>query len=300
VPKEIETAGAAALYLDLMKRVLTDSIYVDDPLAWFTPYRTKPTTPRLKRALIAALQHFLARYRLRLVAPYGPSGFNYSTVVLKELEAMRERGTCWPPRAHTMIGLKRLDHLQYCAEAVIREGVPGDFIETGVWRGGACIFMRAILKAYGEKERAVWVADSFEGLPPPDPDTYPADVDDQFHTYSQWLAISREQVERNFRRYGLLDQQVRFLKGWFKDTLPNASIERLAILRLDGDMYESTIQALDALYPKLSLGGFVIIDDYFFQPCAQAVRDFRGAHGINDEIIDIDLEGRGSYWRRSI
>jgi Macrocin-O-methyltransferase (TylF) len=295
--EEVETASAAALYLDLMKRVLTDGIYVDDPLAWFAPYRIKPTTRRVKRALIVALQHFLARYRIRLVQFNAPWSY-YETATPEELEAMREGGTYWPARAHTMIGLKRLDNLQYCAETVIREGIPGDLIETGVWRGGACIFMRAVLKAYGEKERTVWVADSFEGLPPPDVDTYPADIDDRWHTYSQWFAISKEQVERNFRRYGLLDQQVRFLKGWFKDTLPSAPIERLAVLRLDGDMYESTIQALEALYPKLSLGGFVIVDDYFLKPCAQAVHDFRRAHGIEDEIIDID--GRGSYWRRMI
>jgi hypothetical protein len=293
--EEIESASVAALYLDLMKRVLTDSVYIDDPLAWFIPYRINPMTPRVKRALIVALQHFLARYRLRLVQPYRAWGVDYLSTPTKELEAMREGGSYWPVRAHTMIGLKRLDNLQYCAETVIREGIPGDLIETGVWRGGACIFMRAILKAYGEKGRTVWVADSFEGLPPPDPDTYPADVNDLLHTYSQ-LAISKEQVERNFRRYGLLDQQVRFLKGWFKDTLPSAPIERLAVLRLDGDMYESTIQALEALYPKLSLGGFVIIDDYFLKPCAQAVHDFQRGHGIDDEIIDID--GMGSYWRR--
>jgi len=281
-----------------MKRVLTDSVYVDDPLAWFVLYRISPTTPRLKRALISALQRFLAHYRIRLVKSYAPFGIDYSMMAPKELEAMRGGGGYWPVRAHTMIGLKRLDNLQYCAETVIREGVPGDFIETGVWRGGACIFMRAVLKVYGEKGRTVWIADSFEGLPQPDPDTYPADVDDPLHTFSQWLAISKEQVERNFDRYGLLDQQVQILKGWFKDTLPSAPIKRLAVLRLDGDMYESTTQALEALYPKLSLGGFVIVDDYSHKPCAQAVHDFRHAHGITDEIIDID--GMGSYWRRKI
>ena len=129
--KEIESANDATLYLELMKRVLTDSIYVDDPLAWFTLYRAEPTTPRFKRALIAALQHFLARYRVRLVRSYMPLGADYSMMTTKELEAMREGGTYWPVRAHTMIGLKRLDNLQYCAESVIREGIPGDLIETG-------------------------------------------------------------------------------------------------------------------------------------------------------------------------
>ena len=88
-----------------------------------------------------------------------------------------------------MIGLKRLNNLQHCAETVIREGVPGDFIETGVWRGGACIFMRAVLKAYGDTTRNVWVVDLFAGLPPPDAHTYPADAGDVLSTYSDWLAL---------------------------------------------------------------------------------------------------------------
>ena len=118
--------------------------------------------------------------------------------------------------------------------------------------------MRAILMAYGIKNRTVWVADSFEGLPSPD-SQYPADTGDIHHLYKEVLAISLEQVQENFRRYDLLDGQVHFLKGWFKDTLSNAPIEHLAILRLDGDMYSSTMEALQALYDKLSPGGFLIM-----------------------------------------
>src|SRR5262249_7945660 len=158
--------------------------------------------------------------------------------------------------------LKRLENLKFCVETAIRDGVPGDLIETGVWRGGACIFMRAILEAYGDKQRKVWVADSFAGLPKPNEAKYDADRGDKHHTFGD-LAVPRETVEKNFEQYGLLDDQVRFLEGWFKDTLPSAPINSLAVMRLDGDMYESTIQALEALYPKLSPGGFVIIDDYF-------------------------------------
>jgi hypothetical protein len=95
----------------------------------------------------------------------------------------------------------------------------------------------------------------------------------------------------------MLDRQVRFLEGWFKDTLPTAPIGQIAVLRLDGDMYESTIQALEALYERVSPGGFVIIDDYFLGPCRQAVTDFRSRTGIIDSIIDID--GKGVFWRKS-
>jgi len=195
-----------------------------------------------------------------------------------------------------MIGLKRLDNLEFCIEQVITNGVVGDFIETGVWRGGATIFMRAVLKAYGVTDRCVWVADSFEGLPPPNTGKYPYDAGDRLHEATQ-LAVSLEQVKANFDRYGLLDNQVRFLKGWFRDTLPAAPIERLAVLRLDGDMYQSTMDALVNLYPKVSQGGYVIVDDYGAIPaCRQAVNDYRSANGITEEIRDIDWTG--IFWQK--
>ncbi|MGH7030851.1 MAG: TylF/MycF/NovP-related O-methyltransferase [Stellaceae bacterium] len=199
----------------------------------------------------------------------------------------RELGRDWPARAQTMIGTARMRNLRILCERALAEGTPGDFIETGVWRGGACILMRGILQAYGDAERRVFVADSFCGLPPPDPSRYPADAGDRHNTYQQ-LAVSRAEVEENFRRYGLLDDRVIFLEGWFKDTLPAAPIERLAVLRLDGDMYESTIQALDALYHKVSPGGFVIIDDYVLKPCAKAVDHFRATRGVTAPLHNID------------
>ena len=121
--------------------------------------------------------------------------------------------------------------------------------------------MRALLKAYAVKDRLVWVADSFKGLPVPNPEKYPADTGDRLHEFKE-LAVPLDQVKSNFAKYGLLDNQVRFLKGWFRDTLPNAPVEQLAIIRLDGDMYESTMEALVHLYPKLSRGGYSIVDDY--------------------------------------
>lgn len=288
---------AVSLYLDLMKRCLLDSIFIDDPLANFILYQKNPQTKFWKRWAILFLERFLLRYRLKLVQPYStPWVTDFTALSELELRNYREYGKEWPARAHTMIGQKRLDNLQFCVETVLRDGIPGDLIETGVWRGGACIFMRAILAAYGDQGRSVWVADSFRGLPPPSPDKYAADLNDNWYTFDA-LAVSLEEVQANFRRYDLLDDRVRFLKGWFKDTLPTAPIERLAVLRLDGDMYESTIQALNALYDKLSPGGFVIIDDYFLRPCAQAVHDFRNSRGITDPIIDIDE--MGSYWQRS-
>ena len=209
---------------------------------------------------------------------------------------LRSIGRDWPTSALTMIGTARMRNLRMLTLRALDENVPGDFIETGVWRGGACIYMKGILTARGEQGRRVFVADSFKGLPPPDEASYPADAGDQHHTVEA-LSISRDAVEASFRRYGLLDEGVTFLEGWFKDTLPAAPIEQLAVLRLDGDMYESTMDALRALYHKVSPGGFVIIDDYILPACARAVEDFRTECAIRAPMETVD--GSAVWWQVS-
>jgi len=205
----------------------------------------------------------------------------------------RIKGKDWPRRGCTMIGLKRLNNLQTAIEHVLKHGVPGDLLEAGVWRGGATIFMRAVLKAYGDTSRKVWVADSFEGLPVPDAEKYPADEEHTLYKY-KILNVSEDKVKMYFTRFGLLDDQVRFLKGWFKDTLPYAPIKQLAVLRLDGDYYESTMDILVNLYDKVSPGGWIIIDDYRVPSCMKAVHHFRKAHRIGERVKRVDWSG--AYW----
>ncbi len=189
--------------------------------------------------------------------------------------------------SHTMIGRKRLNNLQYCMEEILRNKIPGDFIETGVWRGGTTIFMRGFLASYDVKDRFVWVADSFMGVPP---SSHEEDKDiDLSASVLPVLAVSLEKVKELFSRYDLLDYQVKFLKGWFKDTLHTAPISQLSLLRLDGDLYESTMDALDALYDKVSPGGFIIIDDYGSVPaCKVAINTFRKERKIEDKLVPVD------------
>ncbi len=203
----------------------------------------------------------------------------------------RENGLDWPLFGLTMVGRRRLDNMQTCIESVIANNVPGDIIETGAWRGGVVILARALLKLNGISDRKVWVADSFEGLPRPK-----SEADGYDFSEVDLLKVSLEEVKANFDKFGLLDEQVVFLKGWFCDTLPTAPIERLAILRLDGDLYSSTMDSLDNLYDKVSPGGFVIIDDYHgWYSCKAAVSDFIEKKKIAADIQEID--GSGVYWQ---
>lgn len=205
----------------------------------------------------------------------------------------------------SMLPRSRMDNLRFCIESVLQRGVPGDLIETGVWRGGATIFMRGVLKAYGVSDRTVWVADSFEGLPEPDAEKFPLEakahhgkVMDKVYDH---FAVGLEEVRRNFSAYDLLDDQVRFLQGWFCDTLPSAPIGPLAVMRLDGDYYESTRDALTNLYDKLAPGGFVIIDDYgedSWTYCRKAVDEFRAARTIQEPLVRVD--SKCYYWQRAV
>lgn len=268
------------LYLELLKKTLTRYLFPTTCI----PYNLDNHPRTLKSILFYPfLKKWLAKHDLILGKniPFNPKH--------------RARGIDFPHGAETMIGLRRLSHLQRCVTKVIQNNIAGDFIETGVWGGGATIFMRAMLKLHEDKVRKVWVADSFEGLPKPNIVKYPQDANLDLSTRKE-LAISLDTVKNNFRKYGLLDEQVVFLPGWFENTLPNAPIEKLAILRLDGDMYESTILALNNLYPKVSPGGYIIIDDYWLPMCKAAVNDYREQHKIMSNIKKIDWSS--VYWQK--
>jgi O-methyltransferase len=204
----------------------------------------------------------------------------------------------WPEHALTMVGRKRLDNIRTSIEAVLSDEVPGDYLEAGVWRGGASLFAKAVIAANGVTDRSVWLADSFAGLPAPNVEEYPADAGWDFSGY-EILSASLDRVRNAFEWHGLLDERVHFLRGWFKDTLKDAPVESLAVLRLDGDLYESTMDVLEPLYPKVSSGGFVIVDDYgIIDACQRAVDDYRAEHEIQDSMFKID-DGGGWFWRKA-
>jgi len=278
---ELTRVSALDSYLTLLKQALTASIYPE------SSFHIRECSERMTINSIAC------RAVLRFLAMFG-----YGLIKCDKFDPdKRAVGVDWPLFGYTMIGLKRLDNVQYAIETSIKEGIPGDIVECGVWRGGCTIFMRAILKVNGVTDRTVWALDSFEGMPKPKPSLFAADKGKGYDlSFSKYLSVSLEGVKQSFAQFGLLDDQVKFIKGWFRDTLPAAPIRRIAVLRADGDLYESTIQILDNLYDKVSPGGFVIIDDYgAWPPCRKAVEDFRRKRNIHAALEQIDWSG--VYWR---
>jgi O-methyltransferase len=261
-------------YLDLVEAAISHSLYAH---ADAVPPGSNPLSRRLRRVARRA---------------------GWVTVRLRPIEqsgSVEGRGD-WPLYAQSMIGQVRLRSLRECVETILVDQVPGDLIEAGVWRGGACVLMRAVLAAHGDGERSVWCADSFAGLPPPDPELHPADRAMRLHREPE-LAVPRTEVEATFRRYRLLDDRVRFVEGWFSDTLPELAGRTWSLIRVDGDMYGSTMDALRNLYPGLAPGGFVIVDDYgAVEACRRAVEDFRREGAITEPLVRIDWTG--VLWRR--
>jgi hypothetical protein len=263
-----------------MKDVLTASLYDESAWSLIQSHERGLGSPR--RPLPFA-RHLLRELALKLLR-------RRSVLLVEERPfdaTKRCEGRDWPLFGYTMAGRRRLDNVQACIEDVLKKNVPGDFIETGAWRGGTTIFMRAMLKARGVTNRKVWVADSFNGLPGPKCEDDGGDL-----SHLKYLHVPLERVKSNFAKFGLLDRQVEFLAGWFCDTLPRAPIQKLAVLRLDGDIYSSTMDSLQHLYHRVSKGGYVIIDDFHSWPsCRKAVTDFLSQNGVKPQIKTIDWSG---------
>lgn len=279
VPTEPTPRTPEELYLDLMKKILSRALIANR----IERHTIRPVGP--KSWLLYHFNRTAVRFGLETVRLTPSTAEDY-------LESGHE-ATNRVEDAETMLGTRQLDHMQRCIVDVLNRNVPGDLIEAGVWRGGMTTFMRSVLKAYQVTDRKVWVADSFAGLP---------EIDRKHETFA-WqrgdMAVSLETVKANFARYGLLDEQVVFLKGYFSETLPKSPIRQLSILRVDADLYESTMDVFRNLYSTLSPGGYAVIDDYQNLPdCRRAVDEFRASQGITEELRRIDT--RAVCWQRQI
>jgi len=189
----------------------------------------------------------------------------------------------------TMIGCRRGRTLFRLAAAVVRTEVPGALVDCGVWNGGSTALLAA-----AAPRRDVWAFDSFEGLPAPGAE----DGDDA----AQWQAscVGREEnVVEAFRRFAA-PQQLRVVKGWFEDSLPQHAqrIGPIAVLHADGDWYSSVRVTLDSLYDSISPGGYVVVDDYsVWSGARRAVDEFRSVNGIDAPLQRAEAS---AYWRKPV
>ena len=202
------------------------------------------------------------------------------------------KGHSWPQHAVSMGGIDAMWNVANLTEMVTHKQIPGDFVETGVWKGANGIIARKLFDAAGEWTRNVWCMDSFEWLPPPSA-KFAKDKGDKHHSYAALNPVLRADVNavaNIYRRFGIdvndASQHVRFIKGYFNETAPMVArqVDQIAILRLDGDMYQSTWEVLVALYEKVSVGGYVIIDDNTLA-AGQAAIDFRNCAHIRAPYV---------------
>src|ERR1035437_7019878 len=213
-----------------------------------------------------------------------------------------EEATGNPIQETTMLSYERLETLYEQVLFVERQKIPGTLVECGVWRGGAAAIMALACMAEVSAPRTIHLFDSFEGLPAPI-----AEFDGQLAVNmvgrgdgalvatGAWAAEAEAVRELIVDRLGAPAGFLTIHKGWFQDTLPVAKEEigEIALLRLDGDFYDSTKVPLDNLYQQVTSGGIVVIDDYGgFEGCRRAVDEYLGANDPGVFLHHIDRSGR--------
>ncbi len=208
-------------------------------------------------------------------------------------EEVQSRALCNPP---TLRSTYRL------AGQVILEGVPGDMVECGVFAGAQLAVMARAIIHIGAPKR-VHAYDSFEGIPiagPRDTDQpgAPLETDRSGELRSSGVAVcSLEQLERNWSTWRLPPDILQCHPGWFQHTVQNWGDSPIALLRLDGDLYESTRVCLEALYPRVPPGGCVIVDDYALPGCRAAVDDYLAGEIPRSRIHVVPGGGGPVWWR---
>jgi hypothetical protein len=205
---------------------------------------------------------------------------------------------------HTYVSVKALENISECIADIKQSCVPGDFIDCGVLRGGTSIFMTGAAR-YHDLDRKTFVADSFQGLPAPSSQesTFAREFwykyAGKLPEYNLFCLASKKDVVSNFKKYNLLSEKVVFLEGWFADTLKYLPTDTtLSLIRIDADWYQSTLDAIVNTYPYLSVGGYIIIDDYLLEGCKKAVDEYRDTHNISAAIQIADDENGVIFWQK--
>lgn len=230
----------------------------------------------MKATLRRLFAHF--GYRISRIEP--PA---FAVDAFSDLSAP-ERAILAAAQPLTLGGPERLASLVQSVQQIVRHGIPGDIVECGVWRGGSMAAIARALVLVGDTSRTLYLYDTFEGMPPPET------VDRDLHGRTAaellqqaprapgdniWAYATLEDVQNNMRATGYPEERIVYVAGKVEDTLPATIPARIALLRLDTDWYASTRHELQHLYPRLSSGGVLIVDDYgHWQGSRQATDEF--------------------------
>lgn len=189
---------------------------------------------------------------------------------------------------YTMVGYGRLRGLYRAVRYAVENNVRGDVVECGAARGGSSALMGLTLKQL-HSDKALWVFDTFAGLPPPTLD----DPDYEIAKERTGTCLGTlQEVQRLFADLEILPQSI-FVKGLFRDTLPTCDVENIAVLHLDGDWYQSVKDCLEHLYDRVSPGGIIQIDDYgHWAGARKATHEFLDQRSINVGLRYLDYTGR--------
>jgi len=269
-------ARTAGRYLDLLKGALLDEHYLENELRIEHLLECVATRAEVSRRKLRDPARYMSqelRERMQTRQSGDPSqasaGYNGSSAGL----------------AYTGVGRQRLDQLEQCVKTIREEGVGGDIVDCGADRSGSAIFLRGLLEAYYLGRRRVWVAQRFCGGREPAENGAPD------------FAYDLNTVRDAFQRFKLLDDRVRFIQGPPAETLAEAPLDDVALLRVDGHDADDVRGALEAVYARMSPGGFVVVDDYWDERCQAAVEAFRSEHGVVEPLERIDWSG--AAWRKS-
>jgi O-methyltransferase len=203
---------------------------------------------------------------------------------------------------YTLTSPERIHALIEATRYIVQHRIAGDIVECGVWRGGSMMAVARVLLELGDVSRDLWLFDTFDGMTPPTE----RDVRFDGITAAEILAIHKKEVptsywayaplaevRQNLARTGYDSNKIHFVQGRVEDTLPEQAPQRISLLRLDTDWYESTYHELRHLFPRLSSGGVLIIDDYgWFKGCRQATDEYIQEHDLRLLLVRIDHPGR--------